>query len=105
MNQTLRPFLLSWMLLMEVSVAKAQDTLPRDPEPLNLADNHLRDLPGDFSQLSQLQYLHLSHNRFKRVPKVLLEMPSLTKVDLSGNNIPPRLRRKFEQEFGGQVTW
>ncbi|GAA6009282.1 hypothetical protein JCM10207_004334 [Rhodosporidiobolus poonsookiae] len=55
---------------------------------LNLSKNRPFDLPTDFIQLcSSLRELVLSHMGIKRLPQSIKECQSLTRLDISNNNI------------------
>ncbi|GAA5891803.1 hypothetical protein JCM6882_006212, partial [Rhodosporidiobolus microsporus] len=55
---------------------------------LNLSKNRPFDLPTDFIQLcTTLRELVLSHMGIKRLPQAIKECQSLTRVDVSNNNI------------------
>src|SRR5262245_20311799 len=57
-------------------------------EQLDLADNHLRDLPASITNLTALTTLDLSSNRIGAEGALALKGPvNLTTLNLSGNNI------------------
>lgn len=51
------------------------------------SDTGLKNLPGSFSQLKELEHLRLDGNRFQEFPKEILELKELTYLDLSRNFI------------------
>jgi len=53
---------------------------------LNVSFNQLEVLP-DVTMLPVLKHLFISHNRVRKVPDTLLDMPTLQKVDLSFNRL------------------
>ena len=54
---------------------------------LNLRGNSLRDLPAQFSKLSDLLVLDLSHNQFREFPLPLCDTVSLKYIDISDCHI------------------
>ena len=63
----------------------------------NLSKNQLKDLPNDLGMLNeQLHELNISFNQFSLVPNSILNLNSLTSLDLRGNQltfIPKELNR------------
>lgn len=49
--------------------------------------NSLTDLPDDLDQLSYLRVVRLKYNQLKRLPAVLLRLPQLMTLELSGNQV------------------
>lgn len=62
-------------------------TLADTLEILDLSNNHLSALPGDFARLHQLRILFLSNNQFTVFPEVLASCPSLTMIGFKNNQI------------------
>lgn len=56
-------------------------------EMLSLNNNHLRELPSTFGQLSALKTLSLSGNQLRALPPQLCSLRHLDVVDLSKNQI------------------
>jgi len=54
---------------------------------LNLANNRISALPSEMSNCSQLETIDISANSFVQLPPVLIEIPSLNKVNASKNFI------------------
>jgi leucine-rich repeat protein SHOC2 len=53
---------------------------------IDLARNHLSELPSSFAQLVNLNYLNISNNQFTELPRVLIQMPWIKKC-LTQNNL------------------
>ncbi len=58
-----------------------------DPPPPRLRSNNLSDLPDDLDQLQYLRVVRLKYNQLKRLPAVLLRLPQLMTLELSGNQV------------------
>ncbi|PFH50686.1 hypothetical protein AMATHDRAFT_60674, partial [Amanita thiersii Skay4041] len=56
-------------------------------ERLTLGNNHLSNLPAEFTLLTHLRYLNLKHNNFTTFPNALTAMPSLEILDISHNKL------------------
>jgi len=54
---------------------------------LNLARNRISSLPDEMSNCTQLESIDISANSFVQLPPVLVEIPSLNKVNASKNFI------------------
>jgi len=54
---------------------------------LNLARNRISSLPEEMSNCTQLESIDISANSFVQLPPVLVEIPSLNKVNASKNFI------------------
>jgi len=54
---------------------------------LNLANNRISALPNEMSNCTQLETIDISANSFVQLPPVLVEIPSLNKVNASKNFI------------------
>jgi len=54
---------------------------------LNLANNRISALPNEMSNCTQLETIDISANSFVQLPPVLIEIPSLNKVNASKNFI------------------
>jgi hypothetical protein len=54
---------------------------------LDLSNNHLLELPQWIAQLSELEIIFLSYNRFSCVPEILGRLPSLRMIGMRGNQI------------------
>jgi Leucine-rich repeat (LRR) protein len=54
---------------------------------ISLKKGFLSDLPGEFLRLGTLTSLNLDHNRFRKLPQVLLTLPGLKNLSFNFNNI------------------
>ena len=54
-----------------------------------MCDKQIGELPVEIGQLTCLQSLFLSDNRLTALPKVLVSMKHITRLDLEGNDIDP----------------
>ena len=75
-------------------------------QTLDLDNNHLVALPGEIGQLSKLQRLWLRNNQFTTVPRVLLDFPAGTEINLQGNPLPDAeiiaVREEIERRRAGR---
>ncbi|MBN1803112.1 MAG: leucine-rich repeat domain-containing protein [Candidatus Lokiarchaeota archaeon] len=62
---------------------------------LRCSDNKIKSLPGFFSKLSKLNYFIANNNCLTEFPDVLLDLPILRSLELSGNQI-----KKFPKRVG-----
>ncbi|MFP4370085.1 MAG: leucine-rich repeat domain-containing protein [Candidatus Kapaibacterium sp.] len=69
--------------------------LPEDAKNISLANNKLRDFPGELTRMKGLTYLNLSGNRLRSLPGTIGELTELHWLDLSNNRM-----RDIEQGLG-----
>lgn len=50
-----------------------------------LADNLIEEVPGDIIACNKLQIISLVRNKIKALPKSLLDIPTISRIDLAGN--------------------
>ena len=65
-----------------------------------MCDFQIGQLPVEIGQLTCLQSLFLADNRLTALPKVLVSMKHITRLDIQGNNIDPNdavLKMKREE--------
>lgn len=55
---------------------------------LDLSENKIKQINGDFSNLPNLEYLYLSNNSLKSLPISISSLKKLKLLDLRNNNIP-----------------
>ena len=75
---------------------------------IDLADNHLRDLPQRLERLTLLNMITLINNDFTHLPDVLYDLPDQSTVMVGGNNIPQHAIQQFEAivaEEGGPALF
>lgn len=68
---------------------------------LNLSDNHLSELPPEFSQLTQLKIVFFNNNNFEAFPTVLAQCPQLSMVSFKNN----RIKTIEPQALSPTVRW
>ncbi|XP_043914920.1 leucine-rich repeat-containing protein 10B [Protopterus annectens] len=64
-------------------------------EKLYISNNHIRELPDEFAELTNLRILALDFNKFEEVPKVVCQLENLTRLYMGNNRlmtIPPEFR-------------
>ncbi|CAG8542096.1 13118_t:CDS:2 [Funneliformis mosseae] len=54
---------------------------------IDLHNNHLTSLPGEFGELKNLAILNLSTNKFNELPTCLTSLKSLVELQLASNNL------------------
>lgn len=82
------------------SVPDAVFDLADTLEVLDLSNNRLRELPGDFAKLKKLKIFFGSQNDFERFPEILAHCPELEMIgfkscriaEVAENAFPPKLR-------------
>jgi len=86
-----------WLILTDNKIEILPDSIGKlsSLRKLMLAGNFLRDLPGQLSSCHQLELVRISCNRLTSIPKWLLELPRLSWLAFSGNDIP-RMRNRLD---------
>lgn len=70
-------------------------------EFLNLSNNHLSELPSDFSSLKNLKIAFFNNNKFDSFPPVLADCPALSMVSFKNNQI----HTVSEQALSPNIRW
>ncbi len=70
-------------------------------EILDLSNNQLRTLPGEFSQLKKLRIAFFNNNQFEEFPEVLAHCPNLSMVSFKGN----QLKTVSETALSSNIRW
>jgi len=55
---------------------------------LDLSNNKVKNIDGDFADIPNLEYLYLNGMNLKKLPTSIIKLPKLKILDIRGNNIP-----------------
>lgn len=76
---------LIWLSWKSCELLSTPTTFGTTLQYLNLSNNLLKELPSDFTQLTNLNYLNIASNHFEIYPPVLPKMPWVKKLHIQNN--------------------